>query len=184
MKGKKLSLILVLILVFIVAAFSYTKFKSKKDINTDSPKTENALFASVKEALGKKLTLSCEFQNEGSTVKSYIKNGGVRVSSVNSDGTTAEFLQKDGKMYIWDTKSKQGFVSTVDTSVSNNGEDLTNKDLTSAESYIDLMDEYKDSCKVSDISDSLFIIPVDVTFKDLDQFMKDIQSQIPNLPNN
>lgn len=182
MKSKKLSLILVLILVLIVASFFYTKFKSKKDVNTDSPKTENALFASVKEAMGKKLTLSCEFQNEGSTVKSYIKNGGVRISTVNSDGTTAEFLQKDGKMYIWDTKSKQGFVSSLSSNETDSN--IKNQDLVSTEKYLDLVDQYKDSCKVGDVSDQLFSIPADVSFKDLDQFMKDIQSQIPNLPNN
>ena len=101
MKGKIVLFIIIgIFLLGLVGWVSYSKFKGNKTVSTGSNSEKSGIFTSVKDALTQKLTLSCEFTDEtGTVVKSYIKNGAVRVSSIgNGDNVQAnEIIIKDKK---------------------------------------------------------------------------------------
>ncbi len=173
MKPKKGFLILLFVLLLLIAGgISYLKFKSGKE--------SAVLFDSIKDALSKNLTLSCEFNNsEGMKVSSFIKNGAVRVTTLSANGNqSGEMILAGEKMYIWDTKTKQGFV--YDTP-ENSGETTENSNIGdfSGKDYLAMIEEYKNSCVVATVADSYFEVPKDVSFKDMNKFLEDLKNQKP-----
>lgn len=190
MKSKKnISLIiLVLVVLGLVGGFLYIK-SNKNSSNLGSlnkiagDKNSNGLFNSIKDALSKDLTLSCEFNDGSSQVKSYIKNGSVRVSTV-SDNNAGEMIMANNKMYIWDTKTNEGFVYDIPKNEDGTNQEvgMTGQDVVSSESYLDLIDKYKDSCKVATVEDSFFVAPSNIKFQDMAKMLEDLQKyQMPNV---
>lgn len=182
MKNKKtLISILLLLLVVFVSAISYMKFKNNNDSQLDTKgDTENkSVFTSIKDALSKDVTLVCEFKDDsGVSTKSYIKNGAVRISS------EGEIVMKDKKMYMWDVKTKEGFIYEIpDSEDSKIG--ATSTEINQSESYLNMIETYKDSCKVTSVEDSYFELPKDVKFQDMSKLLEDLKNQMPQieLPN-
>lgn len=188
MKNKKVLLIIGVILFLLVGGFVFSKQKTNKNVSSDSSQNKNGLFASVKDALTQNLTLSCEFIDEtGIATKSYIKNGAVRVSSVGNGEQAGqptqagEIIIKDKKMYMWDEKKKEGFVYTIPDETENNQVGTTNQDIVSSDSYLSMIDKYKNSCKVATVADSYFTVPTDVNFQDMTKLLEDLQKQMPQV---
>lgn len=181
---------ILLLLVVFVSGVSYLKFKNN---NTNSDNVEDSgtadnVVTSIKDALSKKVTLVCEFKDDsGSSVKSYIKNGAIRIMTNNNvESGAGEIIIKDKKMYMWDVKTKQGFMYDVPEESENDTASITNGDVVKSESYLNMIDKYKDSCKVSSVEDSYFDLPSDIKFQDMAKFLEDIKSQMPQgfeLPN-
>lgn len=183
-KNKKTLLILGAIsLLIIVAGVSYTKIKSGKLGGNSSTSDSKGIFTSVKDALSKNLTLVCDFKDEsGTSVKSYIKNGAVRVSTVGStEAQSGDIIIKDKKMYMWDVKTKTGFVYDIPDSESseNKTSGLGGTEVVKSDAYLNMIDKYKDSCKVSAVEDSYFVAPADVKFQDMSKFLEDLKKQMP-----
>lgn len=181
MKNKKTLLIIgILFLLFVSGGILVIKPKENKIESKN-------IFTSVKDALSQKLTLACEFTDEtGATTKSYIKNGAVRVSSTGNSEQTNEIIIKDKKMYMWDDKKKQGFMYIISDEAKNSQTGNTNQDVVSSQSYLNMIDKYKDSCKVATVADSYFVVPTDVNFQDMAKLLEDLQKQAPqiNTPSN
>lgn len=187
--NKKIVLIGVLALMLVVGGVSYSRLKSGKfsfSSPSSSPKSEGA-FSSIKDALSKSISLSCEFTDDtGRITKSYIKNGAVRITNKGRDtnNQAGEVIIKGKVMHVWDEKTKQGFVyeseEEPDSSTSSSG----NYNSSDGSSYLSMIDKYKDYCKVQAVEDSLFTIPEDVKFQDMSQFLKNIKSSMPSTPNN
>lgn len=157
MKKKIIIGVIVVVIVLIIGFL----FLNKKNSNIQK-EPQTSIITSIKDALSKKMTLVCEFKDDtGVSTKSYIKNGAVRVSS------TGEIIIKDKKMYMWDQKTKQGFVYSIP--------DSENEEVNQSESYLKMIDKYKDSCKVSSIEDSFFTSPADVNFQDMTKLLEDMQ---------
>ena len=88
-------------------------------------------------------------------------------------------------MYIWDGKTKQGFVyETKDEDTSNQNVGMTAGEVVKSDSYLNMIEKYKDSCKVSTVEDSYFVPPTDVKFQDMTKFLEDIKNQMPSIPQN
>lgn len=187
MKDKKTIYIVILILLVFVGGFFYVKSKnnSLSGIDTNLPGDAD-IFTSVKDALSKNLIFACEFKDEtGSSTKSYIKNGAVRISSTNESQETSEILVKDNKMYSWDLATKKGFiydVSDSDTEVASNSEIEDRGNNLSA--YYNMIDTYKDNCKVTKVEDSYFDIPTNISFQDMNEFLDTMMKQVPQTPQN
>lgn len=178
-QNKKILVIVAVVLLIIVGGVSYSRFKNGNSVSVTESKS---VFTSVKDALTKNVTLACEFNEAESTFKSYIKNGAVRVSTTGNNPTQAgEMLMRDGKMYVWDSKTKEGFVYDIPKDVDGDSEDvgMTGQEVVSSESYLDMIDKYKDSCKVATLDDSFFTAPNDVKFQDMSKFLEDLKSQMP-----
>lgn len=169
--NKKIILIICFVLLVGLAAFYL--LNSKKEIGTTSVVDSISTFLSIEDALNKKMSLYCEFSAEGGyAVKSYIKNGAIRVSS-----ESGEMIAKDGKMYVWDTKTNQGVIYDADLSQSS----TSSSGIPQGIDYVEMINEYKDLCKVSVVDDSLFVEPTNVEFQDMNKFLQDMGSQQPQI---
>ncbi len=184
--GKKIFVIVFVVLLVIVGGVSYSRFKNSDSVSVTESKS---IFTSVKDALTKNVTLACEFNESESTFKSYIKNGAVRITTSGDNSTQAgEMIMKDNRMYVWDSKTKEGFVYDIPKEVDGDTQDvgMASQQVVSSESYLDMIDKYKDSCKVATLDDSFFTPPTDVKFQDMSKFLEDLKSQMPQgyqLPN-
>lgn len=193
MKNKKVIVVVIATLALVlVGGVTYFKLMPRSVKNVDSP-DNTGLFSSVRDALSKKLTLSCEFKDEnGALIRSYVKNGLVRVTSTtplsgeqSPDSSQAgDFILKDNKMYIWDSKTKQGFVYEVKDQGGENLDQtaMAQNEPVRVDSYINMLDKYKDSCKVTTLDDSYFNLPTDVTFQDMNKLFEDLSKQMPQTP--
>jgi hypothetical protein len=186
LRNKKLIVIVAFILVLIAVGASYFRSKNNDDVNITESKN---VFTSVKEALTKNITLACEFNESESTFRSYIKNGAVRIITSGDNSIQAgEMIMKDNRMYVWDSKTKEGFVYDIPKDVDGDSEGIgmASQEVVSSERYLDMIDKYKDSCKVATLDDSFFTPPTDVKFQDMSKFLEDLKSQMPQgyeLPN-
>ena len=180
MKSKKIIYVIVpLLLIVLIGYVSYIKFTNNKSVdNSISNKTDSSIITSIKDALSKKMTLVCEFKDAtGAQTRSYIKNGAIRVSLTDNsaENKAGEIIIKDQKMYMWDLKTKTGFVYDVP----DNNSEVSGNEVSQSESYLQMIDQYKDSCKVSAVEDSYFVPPVDVNFQDMSKLLEDMKKQIP-----
>ncbi|MFZ3301578.1 MAG: hypothetical protein WA152_02600 [Microgenomates group bacterium] len=178
MKQKK-TVVILIITVLVLVVFGVIYFNSNKDNSSDSIENKS-VFTSIKDALSKNVTLVCEFKDDsGVSTKSYIKNGAVRISS------EGEIIMKDKKMYMWDVKTKQGFIYTIPDE---EGDDIgaTATEINQSESYLNMIETYKDLCKVASVEDTYFELPKDVNFQDMSKLLEDFKKQMPQgyeLPN-
>jgi hypothetical protein len=175
-KNKKVLLIILGLAPLALIGFVLFKKSTVSDSLTTSSAEKSGAFASIKDALSKKVTLVCEFSNDsGVSTKSYIKNGAVRISSSGAAGDqSSDIIMKDKKMYMWDINTKQGFVYDIpDTQTT--GEGVTNTEVNQSESYLNMIEQYKDSCKVATVEDSYFTPPTDITFQDMSNLLQEMQ---------
>lgn len=167
MKKTLIGLLVVLALVA-VGAFGY--YKLARRAATETPKTaEKApIFASIQDAITKSLTLECNFSTDSNTdVLAYVKNGQVRsIVSVKNDPTqsgNAIIKLGDKKIYFWNAQ-KMGFIFAMPSITVTPGEESK---VQSAQAMWNQLEKFKDHCKVANVSDSLFVLPKDVTFQDM-----------------
>lgn len=171
-------LILLAVLLLLISGIVYVK--GAKKVNNNEPKS-NTVFTSIKDAISKDISLVCEFKDEnGGATKSHIKNGAVRISTDSTSQQDGEIIIKDKKMYMWDTKAKEGFVYDIP-----DAENSDSSEVVKSEAYLDMLDKYKDSCKVESVEDSYFVAPTDIKFQDMNKFLEELKSQMPQieLPN-
>lgn len=182
---KALIVVLLIVVLFGGGYFLYTQ-NSKKTAPTaaSTQQTGGNVFASIKDALSKSLSLKCDYpDSKGNTVTTYIKAGAVRVMgySSGSDKGTGQTLMKDNKMYIWDDKTKKGTViafnrdeimKTVDSMKKEAVEKTEEKTPNQGGDFLKSLEQYKNYCKPANVSDSLFAVPADVKFVDLAEQMK------------
>lgn len=110
----------------------------------------------------------------------------MRIITSSAQGEKGNAILRDKMMYVWSDTTKTGFLYKVDelkdiTPLPKNQEkglmDGFNK-----ESFLAEMEKYKDSCKVENLSDDLFVIPKDVKFQDMSFFQKQMIQQQLQLP--
>lgn len=158
-------------IILLLAGFVFYFMSSKKSPTglVGSNKSEG-IFTSIKDALSKSVSLQCTFTDEsGRKTTSYIKNGAIRADIVSSIADeSGSVILKDNKTYFWNNKG--GFVMTVEPDkTKTNG---NNPAQSQGDSIMKELEKYKDSCKASVVSDSLFTPPSDVKFTDLSKLMK------------
>lgn len=179
--NKKIIIILAVTLLLIsgVVLFKGQKIGNKNNVDSSG---SNNVFSSIKDALSKDLTLTCEFKDEkGNITKSYIKNGAVRISTSGDDTKGGEIIMRDKKMYMWDEKSKEGFIYEIpDEDKDKVG--MTGQEINQSDAYLNMIDKYKDSCKTAVIEDSYFVEPKGINFQDMSKLLQDIKNQVPNIP--
>ncbi len=179
--NKKIIIILVVTLVLLSGIVLFKKPKAENKNSNGEDSTKN-VFVSIKGALSKDLTLACEFKDEqGNSTKSYIKNGAVRISTNGKETQSGEIIIRNNKMYMWDPKSKTGFIYEIpDEEKGNVG--MTGEGINQSDRYLSMIDKYKDTCKTAAIEDSYFEEPKDISFQDMSKLLQDIKNQMPAIP--
>lgn len=149
-----------------------------------SPTKSPDAFTSIKDALAKSMSLQCDYsEGEGKTI-AYIKGGAIRTDGSTPKGITTSVIVKDGMMYYW--SGKQGMKFKFDVSemmkdipkvTPKAGETTTQK----PGDVVNALEAYKKNCKVSTVSDSMFVPPTNVTFVDQTKMMQDAQKAMKNV---
>lgn len=144
------------------------------------------MFTSIKDAMGKSMSLSCDYTNDdGAHVVTYVKAGAVRVQTDDpkSKEGVQNILLKDSKMYMWSETTKAGFMYTIKAPESVSPQPTLTRDIESEtglssgdkqESVLAQIEKFKDSCKAGTVADSMFVVPTDVKFQDMDVMMKQV----------
>lgn len=183
---KKYLPVIVIVLLLLLGGGAFLAFKNKPaqpgavNTNVEQGQTQDSnVFTSIKDALAKSLSLECTYQDEkGNETKTFIKGGAVRVEAkMSAEGktTNSQAIMKDKKMYTWDDATKKGVIfeipeESLQTTPSAQAPAGDNK----GESLLADIEKYKDSCKTSVVSDSLFTPPTDVEFQDMSKIFQNI----------
>jgi len=170
------------VIIVLMAIVGYFLFMKKGGVPKEpgTPKTQQKgsnVISSIKEAITKSLPIKCEYPDEkGNTITSYIKGEKIRVVGYKTEeGNQGNTLITGDKMYVWDDQTKKGTIislnkeATMVTGVPAESEETADQKAQTIEN----IEKYKEYCQVTVISDTIFKIPGDVQFTDLDQQMKD-----------
>lgn len=177
-KMKKIGIIVGVIIFLLLIGGGLYLFTSKRPAMapaTQSAKpTSSSVFSSIQDALNRSLSLKCTYANGDIQTVAYIKNGEIRsdISSSKNPQANGSVLMKvkDKKMYYWN--GTQGFMMTIpDVTVTPTATTATGSN-TNAQNTINDLEKYKQNCQPADVSDSLFVLPTNVTFKDMSEMMK------------
>lgn len=139
--------------------------------------TKKDLFASIKDAMSKSLSLKCEYQGtEGKTI-TYIKGDKIRIilEEVKNNTKSGNAIFKESKMWSWNEGEKEGIVMKIGEDNSNNqgSSNQANKDEIIAE-----LEKFKDKCSTVVISDDMFIPPDTVVFTDLSKLQEEMMNNL------
>src|SRR3990170_6335887 len=181
------NLIVVLVVLALLGVGGYFYLSSRGMM----PKVPTS-FTSIKDALSKSLSLKCVYTDEdGVETTSYIKGGSVRVMM--TGGADSEqpnnIVMKDKKMHMWSDASKTGFVFTIEEPKDvtpfptiEGQEERSQSGADQEESVLAQIEKYKDACKAEVIADSMFAIPTDVQFQDMNALQEQMMKQAPQAP--
>ncbi len=162
-------IVIILIVVGVVVVAAGAFFMMNKG-NMGSMMSGSNAVTSIKDALTKSVSLECEYTDaQNVKAKYFIKNGAIRADMESSDPEqTGSMIMKDKAIYSW--KGKEGFVMHLPES-KDEGESIDSKESSEADDVIKDLEAYKDKCKPSVVSDSLFNPPSDVDFQDMSKMM-------------
>lgn len=159
-------LIVVIVIILLIGALAV--FMMGKKSPGASLMGGNNAFTSIRDALSKSVSLECEYKDpENRVTKAYIKNGAIRVDMTDPDpSNSGSTIIKDKVMHMWSGNKGYTYVIPEVTGEAGKTESTQNEDLMKD------LEEYKDSCKVAVVSDSLFTTPSDVEFTDMSKMME------------
>lgn len=170
-KAKKSPVLPIVIVVVVLAILGIVGYLLMNKGGTSMGLKKGAgTFTSIKDALSKSVSLECEYKDAaGNSTKSYIKNGAMRADMVAvNDADSGSVIMKDKKMYFW--HGNKGYM--MDVPDPKEGEKVETTDKNSKEDeFLNEMEQYKDQCKASVVSDSLFTPPSDVDFASMSEMM-------------
>lgn len=191
---KNLIVVLVVLALLGVGGYFYLSSRSAMPKLPGVTTGQNAggnVFTSIKDALSKSLSLKCVYTDEsGVETTSYIKGGAVRVMMAGQTDASQpnNIIMKDKKMYMWSDAKKTGFVFTIEepevTPLPNEDKKMVRPEDSDAgtkqeESILAQIEKYKDACKPEVIADSMFAVPTDVNFQDMDALQKQMMKGLP-----
>ena len=111
----------------------------------------------------------------GRESKSYIKNGAIRTDyKGKTTEETGSAIITANKMYMWN-ENNEGFMMDIPQITPTEGTTTTPEGISQRDDVMADLEKYKESCKASVVSDSLFTPPADVTFQDYSQMMQQMQ---------
>lgn len=116
------------------------------------------LVPSMQSALTTSQQLECDYiDKKGMETKTYLKQHMLysRYVDSNDNRKSGYLLMRDAMTYMWNVNAKEGFAAAT----ADDNAHYSNQVLQS-------IDTYKDSCKEAVVSDALFVVPTDITFKD------------------
>lgn len=182
MKIKQKKLVLsafVVVLLLVLGGFAYYKFVHKTLQTAMMGKEQGEVFGSIKDAIMNKVSLECHFTaDDRTTTAAYIKNGAVRVDTNAGKTDAASMIMKDKKIYFWQVTQKTGTVVTepsvtaTPVPTSSTVKATGTQEQNEGSHALAELEKFKNACKVANIADSLFVVPIDVKFSDVSEMIK------------
>ncbi len=158
----KIGIILLIIITLLVSVGGYVVVQnSRKMFLPVNNSSQDALFTSLEDILTKKMSIKCDYKDKrGRKTQTYIKNGKIytQITSINPiENVTV--LYKDNTVYIWNSESA--------TKISLSDSFIKTASLGMQKQISQGIEEYRDSCIESPVSDNIFIVPADQEFVDI-----------------
>jgi len=181
MKGKIVLVIVAVVVlggaILLSRSLIFKPQEAKPSPAPSEAKTEGqkeGAFGSIKEALEKSVNLKCQYQLEnGDKMTVYLKGKDlIRAEFLTEQNKETITIIKDDKMWSWLPATKKGMVISL---VGLQEQGLANQQVPNKEEILEEVEEYKESCQSVVISSSLFEIPQEVEFENLDELMKKTQ---------
>jgi len=180
---KKIALVVVALVVFGgLIWFSKGRFGQKSQEAKPSPvpsetktkERKEEIFGSIRQALEKLVNLKCQYQLEsGEKMTIYLKGKDlIRAEVVTKQNQQTITIMKDDKMWFWLPATKRGMVISL-AGLQQQG--LANQQVPNKEKILEEAEKYKESCQPATIANSLFEIPKEVEFENLEELMKKAQ---------
>lgn len=126
----------------------------------------------------------CEYTDAGGVATTvYVKNGMVRTNMTGgSENVMTSMIMSNGTIWTWDGNTMQGMMMQIPEVTPEaieeevDAETEYNPDQVKAD-----LETYKDSCQATNVDDTLFVPPTNVTFQDMSSMMEGMQGA-PNIP--
>lgn len=189
---KKILPVMAILALLGVGGYFYLNSKGIPPSGLVNKTGKGNVFNSIKDAMSKSLSLKCVYKDEkGVETTTYIKGGAVRVMMVNAGNAEQpdNIIIKDKKMHMWNDSNKTGFVFSVPDSNEVTPYPTLKEDNTmyspeksasqDQQSVLAQIEKYKDACKVETIADSMFVVPTDVQFQDMEALQKQMMQGLP-----
>lgn len=179
---KKIVVLVVLVILVVLGAFVYTNrsriFSKPLGNNnlTSQNQTENnkpGVWESIKDAMSQSLSLKCEYNSVDSKSTVYIKGQNIRMDGSWKGSKNSSTIIKDGKIWTWDTDTKQGIVMQIPP------KEQTNNQNVNPEQIINDLENQKQNCQAAVVLDSAFVFPTDVTFADMTELLNKVKNTTP-----
>jgi len=147
---------------------------SPTPVETKTEEQKEGIFGSIREALEKSINLKCQYQLEnGDNMTVYLKGKDlIRAEVLTRQNQETITIMKDDKMWFWLPATKKGMVVSL-AGLQQQG--LANQQVPNKEKIIEEAEKYKADCQPATIASSLFEIPKEVEFENLDELMKKAQ---------
>jgi len=161
---------LVILSLVIISVLTLAGCGPQKQTGGETEK--KGVFESIKDAMSKSLSLQCDYTSGNVKSTVYIKGKSLR-SETDTQGSKVYAILKDNKLWSWSSKDKNGIIMDLtDTQNQAAGGQKSSDDL------VNEVEKYKENCKQTVVSDSLFNPPNNITFQDLSQLMKNFGATI------
>jgi len=139
------------------------------EVKTEEQK--EGVFGSIRQALEKSANLKCQYQLEnGDKMTVYLKGKDlIRAEVTTRQNQQTITIMKDDKMWFWLPATKKGMMISL-AGLQQQG--LANQQVPNKEKILEEAEKYKESCQPATIANSLFEIPKEVEFENLDEVLK------------
>jgi len=135
-----------------------------------------SVFSSIRDAFDRSMTLRCEYIDEdGQKSINYIKNKMIRTDSPDPSGKQVYALFRDEKLYMWGPDSNQGMVFELADLKESNDVQMGGSTIHGTDDIISELEQRKDKCSTQSVPDSMFEVPSNVNFMDLNELFKQFQ---------
>jgi len=144
------------------------------ETKTEGKEKKEGVFGSIREALEKSISLKCQYQLEsGDKMTVYLKGKDlIRAEVLTRQNQETITIMKDDRMWFWLPATKKGMVVSL-AGLQQQG--LANQQVPNKEKIIEEAEKYKADCQPTTIANSLFEIPKELEFENLDELMKKAQ---------
>lgn len=144
---------------------------------------EESISGSIKDLVARAVPMKCtwSFSSEGmdSSGTAYV-NGDKYSTQVSADGETFNFISDGDYMYIWNTIQPGGTKMSIEA-MEEMGADTEQGEVDAGELNMQTLDaDYNYKCTPWVVSNSKFVPPSDVEFKDFTEMMQQMQEMAEN----
>ena len=138
---------------------------------TKTEEQKEGIFGSIRQALEKSVNLKCQYQLEnGDKMTVYLKGKDlIRAEVTTKQNQQTTTIMKDDKMWFWLPATKKGMMISL-AGLQQQG--LANQQVPNKEKILEEAEKYKETCQPATIANSLFEIPQEVEFENLDELLK------------
>lgn len=168
---KKILPIIIVIAVLGVGGYFYMNSRSSQSPSqSGAQKTAGSVFTSIKDAISKSIPLKCEYTKDGKKTTAYIK--GEQISTTyDIDATKKGHVLVLGKTtYFWEDGKTEGSKMTITDEQIKQGQEMVKK--SQKEDTVEQLEQYKQDCKQEIVANSVFEVPSNIKFVDLNEQMK------------